>query len=153
MKNIVCFLLYISLFFCSCNGSKKLTNSKPSANQVGVHFVQANLLSEVLDQAAAENKMVFVDFYTTWCLPCKLMDEDVFSDREIGNFMNDHFISYKVDAERGNGPNLQQLFGVYAYPTLLFMDSNGKVVERKEGAAYHTELKAMASRALANEEI
>ena len=147
MKKIIFFFCLLSLGLGACKGSKKAKTTSPP--KPGVQFMESKTLSEVLDRAKAENKLVFVDFYTTWCLPCKLMDEDVFPNKEIGDFMNDNFISYKVDAEKGNGVNLRTVFDVYLYPTLLFLDTNGRVLERKEGAAYHTELRAIAERALA----
>jgi thioredoxin-related protein len=76
------------------------------------------------------------------------MEEDVYSDENIGDFINDNFISYKVNAEKGNGPNLKLLYNIESFPGLLFLDHNGRVLEQKQGAAYHTELKEMANRAI-----
>ena len=61
--------------------------------------------------------------------------------------MNEHFISVKINAEQGNGPNLAALYEVKSYPTLLFLDLNGRVKSRKEGAAYQTELRRMGNEA------
>jgi len=113
-----------------------------------VYFEQTDLLGNVLDKAAEQDKLVFIDFYADWCMPCKLMDEDVFTDKPIADFMNENFINYKIDAEKGHGPDLAQLYQIQAYPTLLFMDSKGKVLVRKIGAAYHTELRKLANEAL-----
>lgn len=111
-------------------------------------FQESDQLMPLLDKAVAENKLVFIDFYTDWCLPCKMMEKDVFVDKELGLFFNTHFINFKVNAEKGNGINLAQIFEIKAYPTLLFLNEKGQVLERKEGAAYHTELKAMAESAM-----
>ncbi len=146
-----CFaLLAFGLLLASCNGSKRGTVSSkdPVKNTPGVHFQKSNTLSAVLDKAAKENKVVFVDMYTTWCLPCKIMDENVFSDQGVGTFMNDNFINYKVDTEKGTGPNLRDLYGVLVYPTLLFLDAKGKVLVRKEGGVGHTELMNLGNEAL-----
>ena len=78
-----------------------------------------------------------------------MMDEDVFPDKGISELLNDNFVSYKVDAEKGNGPNLATLFQVVAYPTLLFLDEKGNVLVRKEGSAYHSELRTLAEEAMA----
>ncbi len=143
MKKIMLFIS-LSLFFLNCNSTKKVT----AVN--GVNFTPSDNLTAVLDMAAGKDKLVFVDFYTTWCLPCKLMDEDVFSDKGIGELMNDNFINYKIDAEKGNGPNLALLYQVNVFPTLLFLDEKGRVLVRKEGAAYQTELRSLAEEAMAN---
>ena len=111
--------------------------------------MKSDKLMPVLEVAKSENKLVFVDFYTTWCLPCKLMDEDVFTDEEFGDYMNDNFINYKIDAEKGGGPDLALLYQVMVFPTLLFLDADGNVLVRKDGAAYQTELRSLASKAQA----
>jgi len=157
MKRILLLSLFLSSLFIlpSCNSSKKATSksgkvTKTKSRTGGVAFVKSKTLSAVLDQAKKENKLVFVDFYTTWCTPCKMMNEDVFPDKTIGTFFKKNFISYKVDAEKGNGVNLAMVYNVAVYPTLLFMDEKGRVLESKQGAAYHTELMKMANRALSS---
>lgn len=147
MKKLVFLLTLTCLFFSACNS--KTGKRASQAPTVGVDFMDSKLLGTVLERAEAENKLVFVDFYTTWCLPCQLMDEDVFPNKDIGDFMNENFISYKVNAEKGNGVNLRDLYQVQVYPTLLFLDTNGRVLVRKEGAAYHTELRNLGEQALA----
>lgn len=148
---IITLALLVTLGFAACNkGTKKASANKSVKEEkvVGVNFVKSETLSDVLDRAEIENKLVFVDFYTTWCLPCKMMDQDVFPDKGIADFMNKNFLSYKVDAEKGTGPDLVYVYSVQAYPTLIFMDAKGNVIEKKEGAAYQTELRAMGQRAL-----
>ena len=113
-----------------------------------VDFLDTDKLSTALDRAGAEGKLVFVDFYTDWCLPCRLMDEEVFTDRALGAFMNERFVSVKVDAESEGGAKLAALYGVGAYPTLLWVDARGRVCARREGAAYQTELRALSREAL-----
>ena len=142
MKNLVFFASF-ALFVFGCGSTKKVTN-----NVEGVQFVQSESLTSVLEMATEKDKLVFVDFYTTWCLPCKMMDEDVFPDKGISELFNDNFVSYKVDAEKANGPNLALLYQVNVYPTLLFLDKDGNVLVRKEGSAYHTELRNLAEEAM-----
>jgi len=143
------FILAILALGMGCKGAKKGTETTKTKEGPGVQFYDSEFLSDALDEAKKENKLVFVDFYTDWCLPCKLMEEDVFSDKEIGAFMNANFINLKVNAEKGNGPNLKTIYNVHAYPTLLFLDQKGTVLEEKVGAAYHTELRNLANKALA----
>jgi len=64
--------------------------------------------------------------------------------------MNENFISYKVDAEKGNGVSLATLYGVQGFPTLLFLDQKGNVLEKKLGAAYQREMYAMGEAAMAS---
>jgi len=147
-------LVFTLFLFPSCNGSKRASSNSGKVSKVkkeGVQFVKSRTLTAVLEQAERENKLVFVDFYTSWCTPCQMMDQDVFPDRTIGNFFKKNFISYKVDAEKGNGVNLAVVYNVSVYPTLLFVNEKGRVLESKEGAAYHTELMEMANRALSSQ--
>jgi len=86
---------------------------------------------------------------TEWCLPCKMMDEDVFSDPAVISFMNENFINYKVDAEKENGPLLALVYEVSAYPTLVFVDKKGKAIVKNVGAVSQSQLIALAKEALA----
>lgn len=148
MKQIIFVFLLVSPFlFTQCGGSKKAT---ASSSKQGVNFVQSETLSSLLEIAEKEGKLVFIDFYATWCAPCKMMDKDVFPDKNIGKFFNKNFISYKVDGEKGNGQNLAALYDVKAYPTLVWVDKNGRVMARTEGGTYHTELMELAESALTN---
>lgn len=156
MKQFIIFLLALTPFLLfDCKGGKKGTTNTPpigtSSDQSKVHFTPSNSLFALLDRAEEEEKLVFVDVYTTWCLPCKLMDEQVFTDQKIADFLNENFISYKVDAEKNNGPNIAAVYEVNAYPTLLFMDGKGRVIVKKEGAAMQTEFMELAKRAINNQ--
>ena len=155
MRAISFSLLCVSMALLSCGAGRNSSgggargHGGPDPSAYAVDFLATDRLGDALAKAEKEGKLVFVDFYTTWCLPCKLMDEDVFTDRELGRYMNERFVSLKVDAEKGNGANLASLYNVRAYPTLVFLDARGRVVAQKEGAAYQRELRALGDQALA----
>jgi thiol-disulfide isomerase/thioredoxin len=89
--------------------------------------------SSVKAKAKKENKIIFIDFYTSWCGPCKMLSKNIFPQKAVGDFYNKNFINYKVDAEKGEGPKLAQKFGVKAYPTLIFADTNGEFLHQGVG--------------------
>ena len=98
--------------------------------------------------AKKEDKLIFVDFYTDWCAPCRVMDQKVFTDPNTGAFMNEHFINYKVNMEKGPGSHLVYIYEVKKVPTLIFLDPDGNELVRKESAVFHSELKALGQKAM-----
>ena len=150
MKNIhIILILLLGLLLSACGGSKDVSDSSVEIeNKYAFDFVQANSLDRVKQIAQKENKLIFVDVYTSWCLPCRMMDEDVFTHEDTADAINKNFISYKVNAEKSNGPNVAFQYAVTAYPTLLFLDADGNILERKNGVAYHSELLNLAESAL-----
>jgi thioredoxin-related protein len=96
--------------------------------------------SEIKAQAKKENKLIFLDFYTVWCAPCRKMAKEVFPLPEAGDFYNKHFINVKVDAEKGEGVTLAEEYRPSGYPTLVFTDADGKQLYRTTGAENAQEL-------------
>ena len=89
---------------------------------------------EAIAKAKAESKHVFVDVYTDWCGPCKMMDAQVFPLKEVGDYFNPRFVSIKLNAEKGEtGPAFANKFGVKAYPTFLILDGDGNLVHMFAG--------------------
>ena len=98
----------------------------------GIQFRKGSL-DEILSLAQKENKLVFIDAYTTWCRPCKEMSKNVFTKSPAGKYFNEHFISVKIDMEKGEGPAIGLKYIVKSYPTLLFIDSEGTLVHKVAG--------------------
>ena len=98
----------------------------------GMAFVEKSF-DDLLAQAKAEDKVIFIDAYTTWCGPCKMMAKNVFPAEEVGKVYNERFINAKFDMEKGEGPDLARRYSVQAYPTYLFVDGNGDIVHKGIG--------------------
>ncbi|MFO0974056.1 MAG: thioredoxin family protein [Phycisphaerae bacterium] len=84
-----------------------------------------------LAAARKENKVVLIDFYTTWCRPCRLLDETTWKDARVVKLLSDKAIPLKVDAERV--ANLASKFSVSAYPTLVILRPDGTELDRFTG--------------------
>ncbi len=104
----------------------------PAFGQGGVAFTKGSW-SEIQKMAKEENKMIFLDAYTTWCAPCKKMDKMTFPDEEVGRFYNENYLNVKLDMEKGEGPDVASMYGVTVFPTFLFINTNGEVVHRNAG--------------------
>lgn len=66
-----------------------------------------------------------MDVYTTWCAPCRRLDEEVFISPVV-EAAAAGMIAVKVDAESGDGPALVRRYRVVGYPTVLVLDSSGE---------------------------
>lgn len=100
----------------------------------GINF-QKDKYKDILKRAKKENKAVFIDIYTSWCAPCKLLSKNIFPLEKVGKKYNDNFISIKLDAENDvDGKFVASKFGVNAYPTLLFVSGKGELVYKEQGS-------------------
>ncbi len=87
----------------------------------------------LLQEARKRNRPIFVDFYAVWCGPCKMMDKYTFSNPEVIAYVDQNYIAYKVDAEKGEGPALANKFRIRGYPTTVFLDAQGTELGRQVG--------------------
>lgn len=99
----------------------------------GIEFEEQDW-DDVISRSEAEDKLIFLDAYATWCGPCKKMSRETFTDEAVADFYNDNFINAKIDMEKGIGLELAKQYGVRAYPTLLFLNHKGEVVNRVCGS-------------------
>lgn len=88
-----------------------------NAQNAGINFLHGTTWAEAVAKAKAENKLIFIDFYTQWCGPCLNMAQTVFSLPTVGYYYNQTFINLKIDAEEGEGITLAKKYGVRSYPT------------------------------------
>ncbi len=112
----------------------------------GIHFEQGLSWEQVKAKAKAENKYIFVDCYATWCAPCKVMDSVVYTNKAVGDFYQNHFISVKVQMNKtemddntvkkwyNTGFNLKNNYTISAFPTFLFFSPDGTPAHKMTGA-------------------
>lgn len=121
------FIMAISVAYAG-DGPKKGTKAADG----GIVFTHGSW-SEILKKAKAEKKVIFFDAYTTWCGPCKLLQKNVFTRSDVAEVFNKSFINVKFDMESGEGPKLAQKYPLEGYPTLFFIDPDGKIVQQVIG--------------------
>lgn len=90
-------------------------------------------IDEAVKVAEKERKLIFIDFYTDWCGPCRTMANNVFPKKEVGNYMNEKFVSIKLNAEK-EGKNDAAFYKVTAYPTFLVLDTQKKILADIKGS-------------------
>jgi len=88
---------------------------------------------EANDQASKEGKFIMLDAYTDWCGWCKVMDKELFTDSTVVPFIEKHFVSVKMNFEDSLGIIMAMKFRVWVYPTLLFFNSQGQLVNKIMG--------------------
>ena len=113
----------------------------------GIEF-EHGTFKEALAKAKKENKLIFMDCYTSWCGPCKYLSKTIFPQKEVGDYFNQHFVSFKIDMEKGEGIELCKKYMVKSFPTLLFLDYEGNEVHKMVGGKPAEELIAGAKCAI-----
>jgi thioredoxin-related protein len=93
--------------------------------------------------AKKENKKLLVDVYTDWCVWCKKMDKDVYSNDRVRQSVAAHFVAVKLNAESSKGisfngaqmneAKLAGAMGVTGYPTIVFLDPAAHPITKVDG--------------------
>ena len=97
-----------------------------------------------LAKARTENKPIFVEFYTDWCIYCQKFQKETIKDQRVARMLSENFVYVRLNAEdsenrvRYNGKSfsnveLTQAFGITAYPSLVFLDAKSKPITMLSG--------------------
>ena len=89
--------------------------------------------SDILELARQQNKIIMIDFVTDWCKWCVETDRKVYTDPSVYEFANANQINWKIDAEKGEGPELAKKYGVKGFPTIIFTEPDGSEIDRIYG--------------------
>lgn len=111
----------------------------------GLRFENNISWNQIKAKAKFEKKYIFIDCYTTWCMPCKMMDKNVYPLEQIGEIVNSKFLSVKVQMDTSKrddegikkwysiAHDFQNTYNIDAFPTFLFFSPEGKLVHRGVG--------------------
>ncbi|WP_232473330.1 thioredoxin family protein [Brachyspira sp. SAP_772] len=123
MKNIfiISFTALLLLLSCNKNSNKniELINWETNYNRA-------------LEKAAKENKAIMIDFYTDWCTICKIMETNVYLDKNVASNINYNFVPLKINAEY-NDENIKFLtnkYNISAFPTTVLINTNGFIIKK-----------------------
>lgn len=94
--------------------------------------------------AKKQGKPMFIFFYTDWCIYCKKMDKEVFSDSDVISYMNSNYINVRVNPETDKGrmvimgketsaAYLMSMSGANGFPALMFWDKKQQPVTTMPG--------------------
>jgi thioredoxin-related protein len=99
-----------------------------------IQYHQGNFAS-LKARAAKEGKRCFVEFYTDYCGVCTRLEKKTFANPQIISYVKDNFIPYRVDGLSllDEGLELAQKYHVRAYPTILVLDEEGRLLKTLEG--------------------
>ncbi len=84
-------------------------------------------------RAEEEGKLIFMDMSASWCGPCRALEQNVFSDKEVGEFMDSNFICVKMDVDTEQGQILAAEYDVSSIPAMLILDSQMNLLGRTVG--------------------
>ena len=93
---IFCFVFSTQLFAFSNSFNQRLEAISLLQDTVAIQWTD---FEGAIDKNGKEKKLIFIDIYTGWCGWCKKMDQTTFKDKEIIEYMNEHFYPVKMDAE------------------------------------------------------
>jgi thioredoxin-related protein len=100
---------------------------------------------EIEVKALRENKYIFVDCMTTWCLPCKAM-EVIYRDQKVAKYLQENFVSVKVQMDTSKKDDeyvksryadaaaIAAKYKVTTFPSYLFFSPDGQIVHRDLGS-------------------
>lgn len=112
--------------------------------QGGIEFKKLSL-KKAMELADEEGKLIFIDAYTSWCGPCKQLEKTTFKSEKVGEAFNEQFINLKIDVEKdADGAEIERKYKISAYPTLLIIDSEGKLKKSLVGFQTERQLLSLA---------
>jgi len=130
------------------------------AQNLGVKFDKKLTWKDLAEKAHSERKYIFMDCYTTWCGPCRFMADSIFTKRNVGEFINERYVSAQVQMDSSKNDNefvkswykdanaILNTYKISAFPTYLFFNPEGKIVHVGVGVKDENDFIKLAADAL-----
>jgi thiol-disulfide isomerase/thioredoxin len=84
-------------------------------------------------ECVKQNKLLLIDFYTTWCGPCKKLDKLIFQDAAVSTEIAKQFVLLKYDAEKDSAHQLTAKYHIAMFPSAVVLNQNQFVINRMYG--------------------
>jgi thiol-disulfide isomerase/thioredoxin len=139
---IILMMALVNMLKANCQTD---TSVSVIAQVEGIAFENNLTWQQVLRKAKEENKYIFVDCYASWCAPCKWMDQYVYANDTVGDFMNRAFVALKVQMDTTQQDSTEvrdwyvmaheigEQYRIRNLPTYLFFTSDGHAVHKAIG--------------------
>ncbi|MFT3677788.1 MAG: thioredoxin family protein [Chitinophagaceae bacterium] len=88
---------------------------------------------QALGLAAKDNKLLLINFYTSWCIPCKKLDKLIFQNDSIKQILGKDYILLRYNAENDTVFHLSKKHHIFIYPSAVVLNKSGYVVNRNYG--------------------
>ena len=129
MKNHLTFAL-LAILFISFSGFK---SPKTDTNPKGGVVFYSGSYDNLLREARKQKKPIVLEFWAAWCGPCQKLDKETFKNKNLGEYIKDNYLIYKVDIDTFDGMEIVDRFGVDVFPTLLVLDNKGHQISKMNG--------------------